>query len=156
MDLVLLIMFLMPVLLFLIAWYVVSSIISYKYIKACNGDMAWMAWLPLNLRMAAICLASDNIHPLRIPRWVLLVLGLLTLAGLPFWWVPYLGSIMTTLAWIAVIALFIFYCIYIYNVASDLDKSAVFYVVMFILFNFIAEPFILHSMRKGVEEMYEV
>ena len=152
MEIVIVLLFLLPVFLVTVAWYVVSSIIAYKYVKACNGAEAWMVWLPLSVRSSVICLASDNIHPLDIPRGVIVTLGLLTLISIPFSWVPYVGWLVVAVSWLSMIALFVLNCIYIYNVASDLDEPAVLYVILFILFCGLVEPFILHSLRKGIEE----
>lgn len=157
MNFVLLTVFIMPVILGCIAWYVMSSFIEYKYVKACGGEMAWSVWLPFNLRLSAQCLASDNIHPFGIPEWATVMLGILTLAGIPFWWIPFVGIVASCIAWLAFIVLYVLTCAYIYSVAPDLNKHAVLYVVLYIyiLFFGIAEPFILHSLRKGVEEEYE-
>lgn len=152
MGIVIVLLFMIPVLLAAVALYVVSSVIAYKYVKACNGNEAWVVWLPLSVRMSVICLASDNIHPLDIPRGVIVTLGLLTLISIPFSWVPYVVWLVVAVSWLSTIALFVLNCIYIYNVASDLDEPAVLYVILFILFCGLAEPFILHRLRKEIEE----
>lgn len=101
--------FLLSTLFIAMAWYVVSSIIAYKYVKACNENEAWVVLLPY-------------------VRWLVVIASC-----------------------ISMIALFVLNCIYIYNVASDLDEPDVLCVILFILFCGLAEPFILHSLRKEIE-----
>lgn len=136
-----------------IAWYVFAAIMGYKYIKACGGEHAWLSWIPLSVRGMGLCLAHNKVHPLNVPECVYIVMGFTPIVCSVVGFVPYIGIMFGILGWGCSIALLIFQVIYIYSIACDLGKSGVFYALLYLLFMGISEPFILNSLRKGIEEV---
>lgn len=117
----------------LVAIYVLTCLVAKLYCVACSGESKWYIWVPFGVREVAVCEASENMHPIGLRsmylwiicavQWVCFVIGICMDISLPYSY-DTIAQCFLFVSALGYIALYVFTCVYIYYVASDVSKHA--------------------------------
>ena len=145
----------------LVAIYVLTCLVAKLYCVACSGESKWYIWVPFGVREVAVCEASENMHPIGLRsmylwiicavQWVCFVIGICMDISLPYSY-DTIAQCFLFVSALGYIALYVFTCVYIYYVASDVSKRAMVWVVLHTLLGFLVDPIIYHYIARDIEQ----